>query len=190
MPQTLHLELVRPADQHLASYADALRRGWSTNTMRPEYAREELARVESEPERFLEEQMDREGRAPPVTLPDGSIARRIPGYRLWMWDGEVAGSIGFRWQPGTTALPPHCLGHIGYTVVPWKRGRGYATRALALLLPIVRGEGLPFVELTTDPENVASRKVIERNGGVLVERFVKPAAYGGGEGLRYRIRLR
>jgi hypothetical protein len=29
--------------------------------------------------------------------------------------------------------------------------------------------------------------VIERNGGVLIEEFTKPAAYGGGAELRYRI---
>ena len=55
-----------------------------------------------------------------------------------MWDGEFCGSIGFRWQPGTSTLPPYVLGHIGYAVVPWKRGRGYATQALALLLPEAR----------------------------------------------------
>ena len=70
---------------------------------------------------------------------------RLPGYRRWLWDGEFCGSIDFRWQPGTTALPPHCLGHIGYGVVPWKQGRGYATRALSLLLPAARAEGLAFV---------------------------------------------
>ncbi len=190
MPQTFELELVWPAESRLASYVDALRRGWSPETHRAEAAQEELARIDADPRRFLANQVDREGRAPPVTLPDGTIARRIPGYQLWMWDGEFAGRVGFRWQPGTTALPPTCLGHIGYGVVPWKRGRGYATRALALLLPIVREEGLPFVELTTDPSNIASQSVITRNGGVLVERFRKPAAYGGGEGLRYRINLR
>ena len=26
---------------------------------------------------------------------------RLPSYRLWMWDGEFAGSISLRWQPGT-----------------------------------------------------------------------------------------
>jgi hypothetical protein len=31
--------------------------------------------------------------------------------------------------------------------------------------------------------------VIEANGGVLHERFVKPAQFGGGDGLRYRIVL-
>ncbi len=50
-------------------------------------------------------------------------------------------------------------------------------------------EALPFVELTTDPDNVASQKVIVANGGVLVERFRKPQAFGGREGLRYRIAL-
>ena len=46
-----------------------------------------------------------------------------------------------------------------------------------------------FVELTTEPENLASQRVIERNGGQLVERFEKAPAYGGGTSLRYRITL-
>jgi predicted acetyltransferase len=104
-----------------------------------------------------------------------------------MWDGEFCGSIGFRWQPGTTELPPYCLGHVGYSVVPWKRQRGYATRALQLLLPHARAEGLAYIELTTDADNLASRRVIEANGGTLIERFYKPVVYGGAESLRYRI---
>jgi predicted acetyltransferase len=108
---------------------------------------------------------------------------------MWMWDGDFCGSIGFRWQFGTSELPPYCLGHIGYSVVPWKRGRGYATRALRLLLPLAKAEGLAYVELTTDADNVASRRVIEANGGTVVEHFVKPAEYGGAESLRFRIEL-
>jgi predicted acetyltransferase len=104
-----------------------------------------------------------------------------------MWDGEFCGSIGFRWQPGTTDLPPTCLGHIGYAVVPWKRRLGYATRALALLLPEAKRTGLAFVEITTDESNVASRRVIEANGGVVFERFNKPAEWGGAPSVRYRI---
>lgn len=75
-------------------------------------------------------------------------------------------------------------------VVPWRRRRGHATQALRDLLPEVRKEGLAWVELTTDPSNVASQRVIAANGGVLVERFVKPAQYGFAEGLRLRIALR
>jgi predicted acetyltransferase len=184
------MRLVWPGAAQLPGYVDALARGWSADNVRgATAAREELAKIADAPDAFLAGLVDREASGPPVALPDGSFAARIPGYRRWLWDGEFCGSIGFRWQPGTAALPPHCLGHIGYAVVPWKRGRGYATRALSLLLPDARAEGLPYVEITTDPDNRASQRVIEANGGVLVERFVKPPQYGGVPGLRYRIVL-
>ena len=181
--------LVRPALSHLPSYKAALASGWSPDNLRPEAAGEELLHIEADPDGFLEEQTDREAEGPPITLPDGVTVPRLPGIHMWMWDGEFCGSIGLRWQPGTPDLPPHCLGHIGYSVVPWKRRMGYATQALADILPEARAVELPYVELTTDASNVASRRVIEANGGTLVERFDKPANYGGAASLRYRIAL-
>jgi predicted acetyltransferase len=183
------MDLVCPAPEHLASYVHALEQGGSPDNARAAAANDELARIARDPTGFLAEQIDREGRGPPIVLPDGSAVPRLPGYKRWMWDGEFCGGISFRWQPGTRALPPTCLGHIGYSVVPWKRRRGYATRALELLLPEVRREGLPYVEVTTDATNVASRRVIEANGGVLVEEFAKPASHGGALSLRFRIAL-
>jgi predicted acetyltransferase/GNAT superfamily N-acetyltransferase len=183
------MHLVEPDVERLTSYVDALRRGWSPDNMRPEAAPEEIAWIARDADGFLAAQDDREARGPAIRLPDGSIVPRLPGYRRWMWDGEFCGVIGFRWQPGTTDLPPYCLGHIGFSVVPWKRRRGYATRALAELLVDARAERLAFVELTTDVGNVGSQRVIEANGGQVVERFHKPAVYGGGESLRYRIPL-
>ena len=59
--------------------------------------------------------------------------------------------------------------------------------ALRLFLPEVKAEGLPFVEITTDPENVPSQRVIVANGGVLVERFTKPPQFGSTPGLRFHI---
>jgi predicted acetyltransferase len=122
-----------------------------------------------------------------VTLPDGSQVTRLPGITRWIWDGEFCGSINLRWQHGTSALPSYVLGHIGFSVVPWKRRRGYATRALALLLPEARALGLDYVELTAAPDNIASQKTIVANDGKLIEHFRKDAAYGGDEGLRFRI---
>ena len=183
------LKLVVPSLAHLDAYADALRRGWSPDNARPaEAARDELARIAADRTAFIAWLDDREAKGGPITLPDGSQVPRLPGYRRWMWDGEFSGSIGFRWQPGTSALPPHCLGHIGYSVVPWKQRRGYATRALALLLPEARKEGLDYLELTTDPDNLPSQKVITANGGVLVKRFRKEPAYGDAEALLFCIR--
>ena len=184
------MDLVAPSFEHLPSYVAALERGWSADNLRGAVAaREELEQIQANAAAFLEGMTDREAKAGAVTLPDGSQVARIPGFRRWLWDGEFCGSIGLRWQPGTTALPPHCLGHIGYAVVPWKQGRGYAKRALSLLLPEAKAEGLPFVEITTDPENLASQRVITANGGKLVEQFTKPAQFGSKTGLRYRIAL-
>ena len=184
------MDLVAPSFEHLPSYVAALERGWSADNLRGAVAaREELEQIQANAAAFLESMTDREAKAGAVTLPDGSQVARIPGFRRWLWDGEFCGSIGLRWQPGTTALPPHCLGHIGYAVVPWKQGRGYAKQALSLLLPEAKAEGLPFVEITTDPENLASQRVITANGGTLVEQFTKPTQFGSKTGLRYRIAL-
>jgi predicted acetyltransferase len=185
------MQLIRPSLAGLPSYAAALRRGWSPDNVRGDAAAlEELAQIDADAQAFVAQQSDRDAKGPPIALPDGSTAARLPGYRFWLWDGEFCGVIGFRWQPGTAALPPHVLGHIGYAVVPWKRGLGYATSALRLLLPYAREEGLPWVEITTDPDNVASQRVVLANGGVMTERFTKPAQYGEMDGLRFRIDLR
>jgi predicted acetyltransferase len=182
------MELVVPALAHLEGYADALRRGWSADNIRLEAAaREELAKIAADPAAFVASMEDREAKGDPITLGDGTKVPRLPGFRRWMWDGDFCGSIGFRWQPGTSALPAHVLGHIGYAVVPWKRGRGYATAALRLMLGEARAQGLDHVELTTDPDNLVSQKVIAANGGVFVERFTA-SAYGKDE-LRFRIPL-
>jgi len=184
------VNLVVPALPYLGSYAASLRRGWSPDNVRIEEApREELAAIDRDAVAFVGSLDDPEAKGAPITLPDGTTVPRLPGYRRWMWDGEFCGSINFRWQPGTAALPAHCLGHIGYAVVPWKRRQGYASRALAMLLPEASRLGLPYVELTADPDNLPSQKVITNNGGVLVRRFRKEPAYGDDDSLLFRIAL-
>jgi len=173
----------------LPSYVAALERGWAPDTSREESCGEELRKIETSAETFLKSLDDPEAKAGPVKLPDGSFVPRIPALHRWMWDGEFAGLIGFRWLPGTTDLPATCPGHIGYTVVAWKRGRGYAKTALGLILPEARERGLPYIEIVTNVDNVASQRVVLANGGVLVERFVKRSENGGGEAFRFRITL-
>ena len=157
------MRLVWPETQYLTSYAHTLERGWSPDNLRAEAGQESLDEIARDAERFLSGMVDRDAKGPPVTLPDGTTVPR---------------------------LPPYCLGHIGYSVVRWKQGKGYATRALQLLIPEARSQGLPYVELTTDADNIASRRVIEANGGILFDRFNKPEGYGGAASLRFRIPLR
>jgi predicted acetyltransferase len=186
-------ELVVPSLERLAGYVDALERGWSPDNMRGlEATREMLERIAADASLFIDRQTDIEARGGPVTLPDGSVFPRIPGRTFWIVEGDASafcGSINLRWQHGTTELPPHCLGHVGYAVVPWQRRQGHATAALRALLPYARSLGLPWIAVTTDPDNVGSRKVIEAAGGVLVEQFARPEAYGHSAAVRYRIQL-
>lgn len=184
------MQLVRPAREHLDGYISALEQGWSPDNLGGDAsARRELDAVHRDPALYLERLIDREAKGPPIELPDGSTVPRLPSLQFWLWDGEFCGSIGLRWQPGTGELPPTVPGHVGYAVVPWKRRLGYATQALAQLLPMARQEGLPYVEVTADPANVVSQRVIEANGGVPIEPVAAVAARGATLELRFRIDL-
>ncbi|MGX6602459.1 GNAT family N-acetyltransferase [Micromonosporaceae bacterium Da 78-11] len=90
----------------------------------------------------------------------------VPATTLW-WldDDEYLGRLTIRHR-----LSPGMLGerngHIGYDVRPSARRRGHATAMLAAALPIAAGLGLPSALVTCDVTNEASRRTIERNGGV------------------------
>lgn len=57
-------------------------------------------------------------------------------------------------------------GHIGYSVRPTERRKGYATRMLAECLKICKSHGLEKVLVTCRQENEGSRRTILANGGV------------------------
>ncbi|HET9499323.1 MAG TPA: GNAT family N-acetyltransferase [Marmoricola sp.] len=97
-----------------------------------------------------------------------------PGWvhntNLWWVDGpegaeEYVGrmSIRHRLNDGLLELG----GHIGYDVRRSRRRRGHATAMLREALPVARRLGIGKALVTCDSDNVASRRVIEANGGVL-----------------------
>lgn len=94
-------------------------------------------------------------------LPKGWFPDRVH----WLVDGEeYIGQSSIRPELGTMYLITYG-GHIGYSVRPSKRRQGYGKRILALTLDQARRNGLERVLVTCDEDNIASRKVIEANGG-------------------------
>lgn len=177
MPARISLQV--PDKTLLDAYQAALRGGWSPNTTR-NVAPQQLAAIAADPDAFLAETRGGPGR---IRLPDGREVDRIPGPTRWIFaedrpERPFIGSINLRWQEKDgrpiLALPEHVLGHIGYTILPAFEGHGYATAALAAMLGIAREVGLPEVNITCDATNHASRRIIEKNGGRLIETFVAP----------------
>lgn len=93
-----------------------------------------------------------------------------PGWvlctNLWWADGdEYIGRMSIRHELNDWLA--EVGGHIGYDVRRSRRREGHATAMLAAALVIARDLGVDRALLTCDDDNVASRLVIERNGGVL-----------------------
>jgi predicted acetyltransferase len=93
-------------------------------------------------------------------------AGRVPATTLW-WvdDNEYVGRISIRHS--LTDDLRRVGGHIGYEVRPSARGCGHATQMLAAALPVAAALGIDPALVTCDAANIASRRVIERNGGQL-----------------------
>ncbi|MBS5904649.1 GNAT family N-acetyltransferase [Roseomonas mucosa] len=123
----------------------------------------------------------------PVRLPDGGFTRKVPGTHFWLAAGDMfIGTVNCRY-----ALTPYLRrrgGHVGYAVRPGLRGRGFATRGLALALAHMRERGFERVLLTCRSDNTPSRRAIERAGGMLEDEA--PDAVSGELVRRYWIALR
>ena len=107
----------------------------------------------------------------PLTVPEG----RVPStqYMLVMEEGrKIAGMIDIR----------HCLnnylerygGHIGYSVAPSERRKGYAVLMLRMALPKCKELGIEKVLITCISGNEGSKRTILKNGGIYESTVYEP----------------
>ena len=101
--------------------------------------------------------------ADPATVPEGKVqATQFLGIRES--DGKLVGMLQVRHY--FNEYLEKYAGHIGYSVRPSERRKGYAKEMLRLALPYCKSIGLDRVLIACEPGNPASRRTILANGGV------------------------
>ncbi len=184
------ITLVTPSLALLPSYIAALERNWTRdNDQDPIGASAQLARIQQDADAFLASLSDINGNGPLVELNDGSKVPRLPRARYWISDGEFAGDLSLRWQKGTSELPAYCLGHLGYVVVPWKRGAHYASQAIVQLAPLAISHGLSWIDIAMGIDNRASRCVAENAGAIFLQQFNAGPEADNQEALLFRLNI-
>ncbi|HVT80723.1 MAG TPA: GNAT family N-acetyltransferase [Phycisphaerae bacterium] len=187
------LELVEPQTRYVDELLAACHHPLTQDLM-PQHAKTEREHIES----FLAQNP----RGHSAADPSRQIA---PGYTFWMRvrvgaqalpsrAGKpltvMAGSISLRLGHGVNL--DRYLGHIGYHVLPPARGHHFAERACRLILPLARAHGHTHLWITCNPDNLASRRSIERLGAVYTDTVPVPkenSLYSQGDRHKCRYRL-
>ncbi|MBD8051047.1 GNAT family N-acetyltransferase [Limnohabitans sp. JUR4] len=171
----------------LPRYLTALSSGWTPDADRDEELAQRLAqRVGADASAYLRSLWNPQGVGSKITLQDGREVSRLAHVRHWIVDDDYCGDINLRWQPGTSELPDYCDGHVGYAVVPWKRQRGFAASALRQLALLAPSFGLNWLDIAMSADNLASRRVAESAGAVLIDEYVA-IEQGGVKAYKYRL---
>lgn len=174
------MELVLPSTQYKDSFIETVKEFQNDTdyTHRNQWYRTlKIPDLEKDFKSFVEYERSH---ARGENLPEGYV----PCTEYWLVDGgEFIGRVTARHR-----LNEHLLqigGHIGYDIRPSKRRQGYGNKILKLALQKAKELGIRRALITSDIRNVASRKIIEKNGGVLENQIPNPEM--GFEALRFWI---
>ena len=98
-----------------------------------------------------------------INLPEN----RVPSIQYVLFDksGHALGFLNLRLRLNEGLL--NHAGHIGYSIRPSERGKGYAKESFRQGLQIAKEKNIKRALVTCSTENPASRAVILANGGKL-----------------------
>ncbi len=94
--------------------------------------------------------------------------RDVPSCLYWILDmksGVIVGTLDMRYK--ITGDYFERLGHVAYYIKPRERKKGYATEALRQVLELYKIRKEKKILITCYKDNIASQKVIQKNGGIL-----------------------
>lgn len=99
----------------------------------------------------------------PETLPEGTVIATQFLY-IRKVDNRLVGMIQVRHY--FNKFLSKYGGHIGYSIKPGERRKGYATSMLKAVLPYCKEIGIDEILVTCIHDNIGSEKTILNNGGV------------------------
>lgn len=116
------------------------------------------------------------------------------GYTFYIYRAKTRDYLGYVSLRLGESPALYYLGHIGYRIEAEHRGHGYAARACRLMLPLLQRLRLESVVITTNVENIPSRKTCLRLGCVLERIAPVPPEYralcaGAAQKCRYIWRI-
>ena len=104
-------------------------------------------------------------------IEQGLNSKLVPTtYYLILSDDEVVGNISIRHY--LTKDLEEFGGHIGYSIKPSARRKGFATEALRLILELYK-DRYDEILIMCEDDNIASNKTILANGGILINKIEK-----------------
>lgn len=168
--------LVIPAVQYVASYAEALAEGHVCGAS-PVQDEAAIKKILDDPAAFIAELT---GPRHPTRINEmGEMVERVPDTAVWLVQGNTfIGDARIRHR--LNAALEKSGGHIGYGVRPSYQSKGYATELLRQCLIWSRDNlAIDKVLLSCRVGNEASSRVIEKNGGQLID--ITPHPYTAGE---------
>lgn len=120
-----------------------------------------------------------------VTLPDGAVFTITDHALYWITDGKrFIGSLPFRFAGDAELFENYC-GHVGLAIRPSLLNIGYGVKAISLAADIAREKDFKYLLVTCDPNNSASKRLIEHSGGKIYRS--NESFHGTGKNLIYKI---
>ncbi|MBR6808727.1 MAG: GNAT family N-acetyltransferase [Clostridia bacterium] len=103
----------------------------------------------------------------------------VDGFTFYMYKARTRHYMGYVSLRLGESPGLYYLGHIGYRVEPEYRGQHLAERSCRMIVPLMKRLGIHSAVITTNVDNMPSRKTAERLGCILESIVPVPERFRG-----------